>query len=150
MNAVFDTTAIAERFHARPAGNGWIAHCPGPLHAHGDRSASLSIAEGENGRTVIHCFAGCDTGELLRSAGLSYSDLFADQRAPQESRPTLSIERQVLSDLRPRLTRRERVLSPVIIITTPEQLDAAIVRALTLAAVGQKIIQIAFAEDQCK
>ncbi len=39
----------------RETGNGWIARCP----AHDDERPSLSIAEGDDGRCVLHCFADC-------------------------------------------------------------------------------------------
>lgn len=40
---------------ARRTGKGWVARCP----AHGDRSSSLSTAEGQDGRILLHCHAGC-------------------------------------------------------------------------------------------
>ncbi len=52
-----------------------IARCP----AHEDRLPSLSLAEGADGRALLHCFAGCDTGaEILPALGLAWSDLFPD------------------------------------------------------------------------
>lgn len=53
-------------------GNGWRARCP----AHGGRSASLSITEGDNGTLLMHCFAGCETHDVLAAVGLRISDLF--------------------------------------------------------------------------
>jgi Toprim-like len=49
--------------HSRPSGRGWLSHCP----AHDDREKSLSIGEGENGKPLLHCFAGC-TYESIRAA----------------------------------------------------------------------------------
>jgi hypothetical protein len=46
----------------------FICHCPCPLHRNGDRNPSLSVADGDHGRLLLHCFAGGDYGELL--AGL--------------------------------------------------------------------------------
>ena len=51
----------------------FMAECP----AHEDRIPSLSITEGQDGRVLIHCFAGCDASAVLGAIGLSYSDLFA-------------------------------------------------------------------------
>lgn len=52
-----------------------IARCP----AHEDRLPSLSLAEGADGRALLHCFAGCDTGsEILPALGLAWPDLFPD------------------------------------------------------------------------
>jgi hypothetical protein len=34
---------------------GWLARCP----AHDDRTASLSVGVGREGRVLLHCFGGC-------------------------------------------------------------------------------------------
>jgi hypothetical protein len=66
--------AFAELLQARPAGtNRWQARCP----AHDDRSPSLSLREGQDGRVLIHCFAGCTHTAILAKLGLAQSDLFA-------------------------------------------------------------------------
>lgn len=48
------------------------ARCP----AHEDRSASLSVGVGADGRALVHCFAGCETEAILGALGLAWSDLF--------------------------------------------------------------------------
>ena len=53
-------------------GGGHIALCP----AHGDKNASLSIGEGEDGRTLLHCHAGCAVEMIVDAMGLSVSDLY--------------------------------------------------------------------------
>ncbi len=50
----------------------WIARCP----AHHDRSPSLSITGADDGRVLIHCFAGCGVADILAAVGLTLSDLF--------------------------------------------------------------------------
>jgi hypothetical protein len=58
---------IAQHLHARRAGrNKWMARCP----AHDDRAPSLSIAVGRDGRTLLHCFAGCTFNDIAAAAGL--------------------------------------------------------------------------------
>ncbi len=57
----------------RKSGKGWIAKCP----AHSDRSASLSIAQGDDGRILLHDFAGCPVHDVLAAVGLTVGDLFA-------------------------------------------------------------------------
>jgi hypothetical protein len=47
--------------------------CP----AHEDRRESLIVSEGQGGRVVLHCFAGCDPEAVLRAWGLTWQDLFA-------------------------------------------------------------------------
>jgi len=66
--------ALLERLHGvKGVGAGrWIARCP----AHEDRSPSLSVRELDDGRVLLHDFAGCDPGAVLDAVGLNYSDLF--------------------------------------------------------------------------
>jgi hypothetical protein len=61
-----------ERVKATGTGR-WIAACP----AHKDRSPSLSIREGDDGRLLLHDFGGCDTEDVLTALGLTLGDLFA-------------------------------------------------------------------------
>ncbi|MCL1825819.1 MAG: DNA primase [Betaproteobacteria bacterium] len=60
-----------DRVKETPSGS-WVARCP----AHEDRTPSLSIRETDDGRVLVHCFAGCDVSDVLASIGLSLSDLF--------------------------------------------------------------------------
>lgn len=54
------------------AGNGYSARCP----AHEDRSSSLSVTEGSDGRILVHCFAGCPVHDVVAAVGMTVSDLF--------------------------------------------------------------------------
>jgi hypothetical protein len=57
----------------RPTGRGtWIACCP----AHADKSPSLTIRETDDGKVLLHCFAGCTVLEIIDAVGLEMSDLF--------------------------------------------------------------------------
>jgi 5S rRNA maturation endonuclease (ribonuclease M5) len=49
-----------------------MARCP----AHADGDPSLSVTEGEDGRTLLHCHAGCPINEILAALGVAKSDLF--------------------------------------------------------------------------
>lgn len=69
---------IAQHLHAHRAGpNKWVARCP----AHDDRSPSLSIAAGRDGRTLLHCFAGCAPEAIVTAAGLTMASLFSASMA---------------------------------------------------------------------
>ena len=60
---------IAKALGDRKAGGGWIARCPG----HDDRTPSLSISPGDDGKILLHCHAGCDQAQVidaLRAGGL--------------------------------------------------------------------------------
>lgn len=56
---------------AKKSGMGWSACCP----AHEDRRASLSVGEGEDGRALVKCHAGCETEAVCAAVGLAMSDL---------------------------------------------------------------------------
>src|SRR5215472_13401072 len=60
------------RLDAKRSGRGWIAKCP----AHDDRKPSLSISEGNDGRVLLKCLAGCDTHDVLAALGMTWRDLF--------------------------------------------------------------------------
>jgi len=82
--------ALADRLGARPAGHGrWQARCP----AHDDRTPSLAIAEGDGGRVLVHCRAGCPTAAVLTAAGLTWSDISGTPTSPAD-RARLRAERE--------------------------------------------------------
>tara|TARA_R110002020_G_scaffold143191_1_gene315397 strand:+ start:49 stop:456 length:408 start_codon:yes stop_codon:yes gene_type:complete len=61
--------------HVRANRNGtWVARCP----AHDDRSPSLSITTGDDGKVLLHCFAGCGAADVVESIGLELSSLFPE------------------------------------------------------------------------
>lgn len=62
----------------RRSGRGWIARCP----AHADRSASLSVAAGEDGRVLLRCFAGCSATAVVHALALELGDLFPERLPP--------------------------------------------------------------------
>jgi len=60
----------------KPTGPGrWIAKCP----AHQDRRPSLSIRELDDGRVLLHDFAGCGVQEVLGAVGLEMDALFPER-----------------------------------------------------------------------
>ena len=56
----------------RPCGRGWEAYCP----SHADRKPSLTIGLGQNGRVLLHCFAGCEVVDILGRLSLTWQDLY--------------------------------------------------------------------------
>lgn len=71
---------------------GWMARCP----AHEDAQQSLSIAEGEDGRLLIHCFAGCGTGDVLAALRMTWGDVMppnhsAGNGAPRNGKPRVVV-----------------------------------------------------------
>lgn len=66
--------------------NNWQSRCP----AHDDKGPSLSIRELDDGRVLVHCFAGCSVHEIVKAAGVELSDLFPDREigtTKRERRP---------------------------------------------------------------
>ncbi|HIB83931.1 MAG TPA: DNA primase [Chromatiaceae bacterium] len=51
-----------------------IARCP----AHEDRSPSLAVKQVDDGRILVHCFAGCSAHDVVESMGLTINDLFSE------------------------------------------------------------------------
>jgi 5S rRNA maturation endonuclease (ribonuclease M5)/KaiC/GvpD/RAD55 family RecA-like ATPase len=53
-------------------GNGFVGVCP----AHEDKEASLGITEGDDGRVLLNCYAGCMVKDVVEAMGLRMRDLF--------------------------------------------------------------------------
>ena len=53
------------------------ACCP----SHDDKNPSLSISYNNEG-IAIHCWAGCDTQDILDAIGLDFTDLFFGEKLP--------------------------------------------------------------------
>lgn len=68
-------TVLCRLDRVRQTSRGWIACCP----AHEDRSPSLSISEGRDGRVLVHCFGGCKADEITRALGLELHELFPEK-----------------------------------------------------------------------
>jgi hypothetical protein len=139
-NQRISASEIADRLNARRSGPGWIARCP----AHEDRSPSLSIRE-VDGRTLLHCFAGCTIENICGSLGITVADLFSKPGATSYRPHIVSKAEKQIEDLRSRLTPRERVLLITIVYCDRENLDAGLARALALA-VEQELVQVVLEE----
>ncbi len=59
----------------------YLSRCP----SHDDRSPSLAISEGDDGRVLLHCFAGCDTESVLSAVGLTFSDVMPERIGTEHS-----------------------------------------------------------------
>lgn len=56
----------------QPGPGRWRARCP----AHASKGRTLGIREGDDGRILLHCFAGCEVNAVLGAVGLTMNDLF--------------------------------------------------------------------------
>ncbi len=100
----------------RARGGHISSSCPTARHPRGDRSRGLSISVGDDGRVLLHCFAGCSSEEIVASIGLALRDLFD----PATSKPRPPPRRREPKDRKPahalrRLAHKlaERVVFPV-------------------------------------
>ena len=63
--------------------NKWVACCP----AHDDRSPSLAITKCSDGRVLIHCFAGCESLDVLDAIGLRFTDIMPERLPEHRYKP---------------------------------------------------------------
>ncbi len=61
MDRLPSAVEIARALEAKKTGGGWSARCP----SHDDRSPSLSIGVGRDGRPLVHCHSGCTQAEVI-------------------------------------------------------------------------------------
>jgi hypothetical protein len=85
---------------------GRMAQCP----AHDDHEPSLSINEGEDGRALLHCHAGCELADVLDALDLDFHHLFATHTWPTWLRPHAPASSPSTSD--PNLSPPPRCLNP--------------------------------------
>lgn len=69
--------------NVKKQGKEYIAKCP----AHEDKKPSLSVSNGDDGRVLIYCHAGCETSDILAAIGLEVKDLFSDNGNKPKSEP---------------------------------------------------------------
>ncbi len=76
----------------------YVAQCS----AHDDRSPSLAISEGDGGRLLLHCWAGCETEDILSARGLTFADVMPERIGSEHSYKPLKSRfdaRQVLEGI---------------------------------------------------
>ena len=73
----------------------YMARCP----AHDDHSPSLSLRETDDGRILIHCYAGCGAAAVMESVGLTLRDLMPESRGEVRASAALLDARDALLGL---------------------------------------------------
>jgi hypothetical protein len=95
---------VLERLErVRRVGGGWMARCP----AHEDRSPSLKVAVGEDGKVLLNCKVGCSTDNVLEELGLEWKDLFNSGLPPRQ--PFVPKPAQRDSESSSRILTREEI-----------------------------------------
>jgi hypothetical protein len=89
---------IGVALKGRRNGKGWLVSCPCPNHGkgHGDRNPSLSVADGDDDRLLLRCFAGCEFCDILDE--LKHRGLLNDNRVERRRRPALRIVPKIEPD----------------------------------------------------
>jgi hypothetical protein len=77
------TEEILDRLQkVKSCGSGkWQACCP----AHEDKSPSLSIKQTDEGSTLLKCWAGCFTADIVAAIGLQMNNLFYESSSIDKS-----------------------------------------------------------------
>ena|SRR5215211_1611013 len=74
---------VLDRLEVVMQRNGFhVARCP----AHDDMKPSLSVAEGDDGRVLLKCYAGCDIEEIIDALGFKMPDLFERRNVHKNGR----------------------------------------------------------------
>jgi hypothetical protein len=69
-------TVLARLENVAKISAGWVARCP----AHDDNVNSLSVGEGDDGRALLHCHAGCSFKDVVAALGIAVRSLFMKRR----------------------------------------------------------------------
>ena len=86
---------------------GKFVKCP----AHNDGRPSLKVSEGNEGRILLKCFAGCNAGDICSSAGIELKDLMPPQK--ENSNNGNHIKRR-LDDVYPYIDERGKLIYQVL------------------------------------
>jgi hypothetical protein len=127
---------LAKLEGVRASGRGWRTDCP---LSHSTRG-TLSVAEADDGRLLLHCFTGCSVSDILAALGMSVADLFPERithHATPEQRKELR-ERAKQSQWRAALAMladEAMIVQAAAAMVPPEILSPEDRARLTLAAV---------------
>ena len=78
---MIDAQVISDGLGGKRSGKGFLAPCP----SHDDHDPSLSIADGDNGKPLVHCLAGCSQEAVITDlAGLGLWPETDKPLTPQE------------------------------------------------------------------
>jgi len=102
---------VAHRFGAHHVNDGqWRGKCP----AHDGRSCnSLSVRATTDGKTLLKCWGGCETEEVLNAGGLAWSDLFPPSSSSHPRRridPKTELQRKAERELREWKEKSSRII----------------------------------------
>ena len=76
LSEFIERLAAQTGFNPKKSDHSYVARCP----AHDDRNPSLSITEGNDGKVLMKCFAGCSLEAICQSVDVKITDLFPETR----------------------------------------------------------------------
>lgn len=95
-------STILSRLDRVTGSNGkYRARCP----AHGSSGATLSIKDAGDGKTLVHCFAGCSAQEVMEAIDMRVSDLYPDD---DYQRPVMTAAEQMKARLYVEMAKNKR------------------------------------------
>lgn len=72
LREIIDLIARKTGYPPRLYGKGYKMRCP----AHEDKSPSLGVSEGSDGRVLMHCYCGCTIEQICDALGIVVKDLY--------------------------------------------------------------------------
>jgi putative DNA primase/helicase len=92
MSAAHERVLRALEEHGCKRGKAYC--CP----AHDDRTPSLTVSQGEDGRVLVKCHAGCETEDVVTALGLTMTDLFEPKNEPVARRASRIVDTYSYTD----------------------------------------------------
>ena len=83
IDRILDAVERKTDFLPQRSQSDWRAQCP----AHDDKQPSLSISEGQDGRVLMYCHAGCETPSIVAAIGMEMCDLMPASGGPVGETP---------------------------------------------------------------
>jgi len=71
----------------KKSGGKYTARCP----SHDDKENSLGITEGNDGRILLKCYAGCATDQICGALGMTVKDLFPASKTAKRGAKTIDV-----------------------------------------------------------
>lgn len=90
MNDIAELLTRLDKVTGKPPH--WRARCPACF----DKSPSLGIKEVEDGKILLHCFAGCGPSDIMDAIGMSLSDLMPKTDGRKDWRKDLNVKKSII------------------------------------------------------
>lgn len=99
---MIDAQVISDGLGGKRSGKGFLAPCP----SHDDHDPSLSIADGDNGKPLVHCLAGCSQEAVI--TGLAGLGLWPETDKPLTPQELEALKKEAARRKEERAARRRQ------------------------------------------